>query len=1346
MNCTKVVATLMASLIAGSGMAGTPAHYYVDRNDAAASDANPGTELAPFKTIQAAVDVASAGDVVHVRPGVYDEGGREYTWTHDSTEYTSLDRVCIDKTLTLVATSTNPADTVIRGARDPNPPDGNVAGIGPNAVRCLRVVGSSTVDVIVKGFTLADGAAHEWGTTDNAAGYPGGFSSENTRCRAYFTDGVITNCSGARAGAIRTATAVRSLIVANTSRYGNDPGRAGRFFHCVFAKTGSKFKSCIFLNCTIAEAPASGALDADNLLFNTIIARPSQLGSAATANACRADHSLLPSAYNATMDADCSYADDMALVAPAAGDFRVRAGGVAATLGSAAIYPSAIAAFSYNAAVPDAVEIYKSMDGVTIDPESSAPIAAGAYQKTVETVGGPVVFARPLKVRGYVSQDAYSYAFATKAFEGIEAEPAGVTPIVYASRADYVGGTAFPDEDGVLRLGFPAAGAAATNTAVYAASVLYVDPDGVDDDSAGRGASDSRPYRTLQYAVGKLSGAGVIYAAEGTYQEGGDLLYGVTNRLAISSKNLRLVGKGAGKSFIYGRYDDESPTKSGDGRGAAAARCVAISGGNVAIQGFTLAQGYVGYDPEEPTRNNAAFIGGLVYSDCVSGGWNHQFAGCTLSGGVAYRAAAALGANFVRCHFNGTPGVSGGSVLRSVRLVSCLYTGSKLAGVDIGCSVYCSTLVEGVNLNANAPSSLNSVVNSIVIGTNGAGTYGDKYKGCVVWKAGSFNGSSPNTNAETDPVIVDAANGDYRVGSSSSAARLWYSGDSVVDNLSPYDFAGNVRRPISGLPFVGACAEPIQEVEISNDAAYVAFVVTGASLGRNFMEPGDTVAVEYAEGGRRRPIGFLVDGEEVLSDPLRYEYTVPAGGVESAAAITVEPLFSKDWYVNCDASVGDDGNSGFTPDAALRTLAATTNLAFIAGDVVHVAEGTYAEGDMPSKFSGDVRCRVTVPAGVKFVGDEGAEKTVVLGATDVRPAVVQATGELCGFTLTGGNLTSSWGGGFRGDLATGADAAEWAIVRDCIVTNNATQRGGAGYGGVAVGCRVAGNSGSASSGAFYQCRAYNTFVAPSVQNGSGQLCRYCYGFANCTFADFTGSLTDGFSSSGTVDNCIVLAKGSAAIAANHSIFITGRYTGVVTDSGDTCQWIGGDDDAKLVDGVPAKDSPAVDRGSVDLAMLSLAGEKDAFGGQRVYNNGAIDIGAAEYDWRGDYTRDLQGTGFRVTAAGAVVGETMDHAVLLPSSGELALGDWAVNSVVRSRSQMTVEVTGEGRLTLSTNGVACVQFTRADGLRSLKLRGFPASESDVATFTYQADVADADGLGARIIAFSASAPGAVLIVR
>lgn len=64
------MAAALATLAGGTARAAT---YYVDAGHAQAADTNDGSEPAPWRTMQHAVDRAQAGDTVIVRAGVYDE-------------------------------------------------------------------------------------------------------------------------------------------------------------------------------------------------------------------------------------------------------------------------------------------------------------------------------------------------------------------------------------------------------------------------------------------------------------------------------------------------------------------------------------------------------------------------------------------------------------------------------------------------------------------------------------------------------------------------------------------------------------------------------------------------------------------------------------------------------------------------------------------------------------------------------------------------------------------------------------------------------------------------------------------------------------------------------------------------------------------------------------------------------------------------------------------------------------------------------------------------------------------------------------------------------------------------
>ena len=63
--------TLLALLTCWNAACATD--YYVAQEDAQANDANPGTRARPFRTLGKACEVATAGDVVNIRQGVYRE-------------------------------------------------------------------------------------------------------------------------------------------------------------------------------------------------------------------------------------------------------------------------------------------------------------------------------------------------------------------------------------------------------------------------------------------------------------------------------------------------------------------------------------------------------------------------------------------------------------------------------------------------------------------------------------------------------------------------------------------------------------------------------------------------------------------------------------------------------------------------------------------------------------------------------------------------------------------------------------------------------------------------------------------------------------------------------------------------------------------------------------------------------------------------------------------------------------------------------------------------------------------------------------------------------------------------
>jgi hypothetical protein len=66
----KVLSVAMLFLCISAGFGQTNSSFYVSTTG---NDSNPGTQAAPWRTVQHAAEVARAGSTVNVRAGVYEE-------------------------------------------------------------------------------------------------------------------------------------------------------------------------------------------------------------------------------------------------------------------------------------------------------------------------------------------------------------------------------------------------------------------------------------------------------------------------------------------------------------------------------------------------------------------------------------------------------------------------------------------------------------------------------------------------------------------------------------------------------------------------------------------------------------------------------------------------------------------------------------------------------------------------------------------------------------------------------------------------------------------------------------------------------------------------------------------------------------------------------------------------------------------------------------------------------------------------------------------------------------------------------------------------------------------------
>lgn len=573
-----------------------------------------------------------------------------------------------------------------------------------------------------------------------------------------------------------------------------------------------------------------------------------------------------------------------------------------------------------------------------------------------------------------------------------------------------------------------------------------------------------------------------------------------------------------------------------------------------------------------------------------------------------------------------------------------------------------------------------------------------------------------------DPLFVNATKGDYRLASCSPAITNGFADvENYWEDPCLSDLNGNPRLFVDGKPVPGAVQTVVEALDITADQ--------GAEVspsGLIALEPGESVTVmATSKDAQRTVVGFVVDGEKVPGGS--WTYRAPVDGSWTLGGHAVTALLTSDWYVKPN---GSNAANGWTPETAFATLTYAMSVSR-AGDTVHALEGVYTED---SEVGGGIDCRVVIKDGVSLVGDAGAEKTVIMGGAGVRPAAFAGkSGSLRGVTLTGGVLAkdsdedAKRGGGVWADN-------RMVTVCDCVISNNVCARGGAAYCCKLVNCRIIGNEGAQTSGAAYYSTLYGCYMDKNIC-GSGQLLRFLYGLYNCTLGpdNSKASVVIG-NNSGVIENCAILCGTSSSVIADARNCVVlesqkGRYgTDKIIPIADAAA-------AKLdADGRPAKDSPLVDAGGALAAGMPAS---DFFGTQWYYN-GAPDIGAYEYDWRGDYQADL-GNCATVVAADPRVVET-DEGKVLVKDGAITIR--FTDETLKAKYRLPFQVTGTGTLTLKAGDEIVGTYTAADGAQTLTYKN-KVYGNDLA-FAYAPGENDAGG--ALLDAQSGGVSGIMLIVR
>ena len=1310
---TTILLSVFLSLLA---MAADPNTWWVDEANYGAA-VQDGSEAHPFGTILAAVTNSACvnGDMIKVKPGIYDKDFYEVTNTISDVDFVARSRIYIAKKVNIVATGTK-EETHIVGRFCPVDEGGHaVYKSGPTAVRCISVVAAGKGSTLT-GFTIRDGATISYAGGSQFYNRGGAIGVSDASKDFYVTDCVISNCLGRYYGGAASGGTFNRCRISDCRAYAS----GAAFYH-------SAAINSVIVNCRLVTADGdisatyltlcSGDSSQSKMVNCTFYGNGSPWVTTSDCYNCLfAGNYCAKSAETngVSINASNVYASDGReyrtagpgqMFAPALGDYHPLPDSAAIGTGD----PSYLSTIT----LPAGTEL-RDMDGNLIDT-NAAHIAAGAYQTPKTPKYGGVLVTSPASIDGAPAYGTNIFYAATWPISVKVVPSSGTYRIAVSGETTDDIISRYTGKDGYVAITPPyAAGAVQTNTCTFPSTTVVRYVNAVSGSDSNAGSSASKAFKTIQKAVDnftKTSYGYTIYVAEGEYDTGGGVARGVTNRInCTTARYIRFIATGSrDKTIIRGAAaKNERDPENHPGCGPDAVRCVSYSYSSssanqmLVFVGFTFADGHTDCGQDASNDICGAAYGRGYKSDGL------QFIDCVFTNCYAPAAGIASRSHFTRCRF-----IDCGSGAEGLRY--SILNSSVVENGSFGTGVF-GTVIRAVNC---------SVANSNALV---AGATDQILLNCALGDGDTLPSSVTTWGSTVYSCFADAENGDLRFvagspaldaarrefpsqgGSGWSAFKYFSDFASDYPDGKPWVFSG-------GFPVAGVYFGRVPGLSLALDPAI--YSITGAKSGGNLLSPGDTVTISRLPSAVRH-YGVSVDGVTNMLDSGSLTFTVPAA--EEMDNMAIDQVLDQNWYVNPDPESGaSDANNGFTPDTAKLTLAGVLSVATNAGDVVNAYPGTYSNGEMRISATAPHASRAIVPAKVTLKATGSAEETIILGAASDAPAAntygmgtnavrcvaLRANAVIDGFTLTGGrtlNVSSISGDNAYKDLnaagggAAGVEMNTTALVKNCVISNNFGMYGGGGYYCRYQKCKVLGNRATTSGSGIYRsgivsdCFADNNYGTYTIM--------YPSGVYNCTIGYNNGNRGTYFyqpsAEAYKVFNSIVYRPGN-----NQSVYwncALGNDCGTVVSAANLLHGSFSTNVAALkldANYMPSVDSPVVDAGD-DAKRGSLFPETDINGVPRVLNGGRFDIGAYEYDWRKTYSEDL-GKGvevFEVTSNVVDVAKT----VRVPE-GSLSL-EWAING--GCLPMFDAEVEGDGALEILVGGEAFATLTAADGHRTLTL--------------------------------------------
>lgn len=627
----KTIPNGLISLTVLFGLHVHAATYYVDAGRP--NDTGAGTTWATAKkTIQAAVNLTTAGDSVIVTNGLYNIGATVVPG------YSLSNRVVIAETIT-VRSVNGPAETIIEGSGT------NFFGTA-QAMRCVYMTSG-----VLSGFTLQNGAT---ANIDSSNGNGGGIDMGNTPSSAITTNCIIRNCIASFGGGAYGGTLYNCTLSGNTAINSGGGARNSMLNNCVLTDNnasngggssydnggfGGTLNNCILIR---NNAKYGGGSSGETLNNCTLSANTALYGGGCVGgnlNNCIVWNNIGTDDWANYYDQgfyDCFYqysctfpeplsgtgniVQDPAFVDPDYGDFRLRAGSLCIDAGTNDLVVGSTD-LAGNTRIQNGVVDMGAYEGIGLE----------GYAISVRIQGsGTVIKSTPLAEPG--GSITFTAIASERAFDCF------LTNGVYASSVTPFAWTNIY-ADGVL-------------TAVFISLSFYVDSTNGNDEADGLSWATAK--RTLQSAIDCTLAGDTVWATNGVYAPitTGD------RAITIASVN------GANATIIDGGTTQ---------------RCVTMGPFiRTTLLGFMLRNGYAdqGGGVYAGTLRNCTLSNNNASND-GGGSFNSTLDNCTLSNNTATdEGGGAYGGSLTNCILTGNTAVSGGASAYGT-LTRCTLSGNS---------------------------------------------------------------------------------------------------------------------------------------------------------------------------------------------------------------------------------------------------------------------------------------------------------------------------------------------------------------------------------------------------------------------------------------------------------------------------------------------------------------------------------------------------------------------------------------------------------------------------------------------------------------------------------------------